>query len=336
MAAFPGGGLVDAGQPPAVASRRTWLRLAGLALLILVVAAELLGRWLGLHHPVLFERTEYGYRVKPNQDILRFGNRVFFNDLGLRSESTPASPSPGTIRVLCIGDSVTYGGATTDQARTYPYLLQEQLKPQPVEVLNASAPGWAVPNELGWLKANGTLGSSFVVLTISTHDLFQQLAPSSIVGRHPSFPDHEPTLALEGVASRYLLPRVVPWITTLDPGVSRDGGWSDRGARLVLEDIEAFVRLVRAAGARPVLLLSTEAIDPTEDGLAAVARRQLYEALSKLDVPILTIDAAIAREGRAALYRDTVHPNEHGNLVFAQAVAAYLQPYLSAGNPGDR
>ena len=109
----------------------------------LLVVAEIACRAYGLHTPVLYEATPYGYRVRPNQDLRRFGNRVFYNAQGLRSEPAEPMPSAGVERVLCIGDSVTFGGTQTDQQDTYPYQLQGALRRRGLsaEVLNASAGG---------------------------------------------------------------------------------------------------------------------------------------------------------------------------------------------------
>src|SRR5262252_4393364 len=59
------------------------LIVASVAVLLLV--AELVARSAGLHTPVLYERTSYGYRVAPDQSLNRFGRAVEYNAHGLRS-----------------------------------------------------------------------------------------------------------------------------------------------------------------------------------------------------------------------------------------------------------
>ena len=312
--------------------RRRRVLQVGYGLALMLVLFELAGRHWGLHHPVIFERTTYGYRVVPNQDILRFGNRAFFNALGLRSETTTALPAAGVVRVLCLGDSVTYGGPIMDQTDTYPYRLGEQLTglPESVEVLNASAPGWAIDNEMGWLRENGALGSRYVILTISTHDLFQPLASASVVGSHPAYPDRQPEFAIEEIAVRYVWPRLAPWISIADPGVGGHDQWSDEQARANLDTVLLMEQIVRQSGGSLVVLLSSESIDPRMDSLAATARQRMVEALARKNVSVLTIDDAINRLGRSFLYRDTVHPNPEGNRAMAIAAADYLRPRIAA------
>ena len=313
----------SADRMPVVRRGAAWL----IAILIPLVLIEGVGRLLGLSHPVLFERTTYGYRVVPGQDISRFGHRIYFNSLGLRSEETSPLPASGRLRILCLGDSVTYGGASIDQAETFPYRLQELMAgvTSDVEVLNASAPGWAVENEIGWLRDNGMLGSRYVVLTVSTHDLFQPVASASVLGRHPSFPERQPMLALQEMAVRYLIPRLLPSDMWLDPGVARGQPWTEEMAQDARDDVLLMDQMVRAQGGELIVLFSTEAIDPELEDLATNARQRLFDALAQRDVTVLNYDQAILQQGRAALFRDTVHPTPAGNRVMAATVATYLK-----------
>lgn len=322
-------------QPTARTTSRYYLLLLIVAVVAPLVSLEIAGRYWGLHHPIVFERTTYGYRVVPGQDIRRFGNRAYFNSMGLRSEPASTVPAAGMVRILCLGDSVTYGGAVTDQADTYPYQLQVQLgAPARVEVLNASAPGWAIDNEMGWLRDNGILGSRYVVLALSTHDLFQPLAVSSNVGTHPAFPDHRPMLALEEIAVRYVLPRVLPSLDLADPGVRDSDQWTEEMARANRDSVLLMEQMVRNSGGTLVVMISTEAIDPSQNELASNARRKLVEALDRREVGVLNIDDAIQRHGRSTLFRDRVHPNTEGNRVLATTVAEYLRPRIAGNTRG--
>ncbi len=81
------------------------------------------------------------------------GVPVHTNSLGLRGpELTP----PGdTLRVLALGDSVSFGQGV-DVAQALPAQLEGALAARrPVQVLNASVPSWNLPHELAWLQAHG-------------------------------------------------------------------------------------------------------------------------------------------------------------------------------------
>lgn len=308
---------------------------AGFALTLVLL--ELAARAYGLHQPVIFEKTEYGYRAAPSQNLKRFGNRVYYNDAGLRSEPFAPRPAAGTLRVLCVGDSVTNGGALTDQAVTYPYRLRALLgeRLQRVEVLNASAPGWAVANELGWLRREGVLNSAFVVLLLSGHDLFQDMAPAAVVGTHPSFPEKRPAFALQDIMEHYVLPRLLS-VALEDPGVV-DVVATKAAARHNLEDVLEFEARVRRAGARLVVVYLHEEQRGDFAPVEREAEEQLFAALGTRGIRPLTLEAAIGLRGRRAFYRDAVHPNAAGNHAIAQEVARHiLAATASSGDSAQR
>lgn len=116
-----------------------------LVLVSLLITAEVALRFYGFGRPLLYEQTDYGYRVKPGQDIKRFGNQLYYNKQGLRSGEMEHL-DVRQHRVLCLGDSITYGGVQADQTQTYPELLASTLRKRDhqVSVLNASAGGVGV------------------------------------------------------------------------------------------------------------------------------------------------------------------------------------------------
>jgi hypothetical protein len=248
------------------------------ALLAAVVVAELAARAAGLHTPVLYERTQYGYRAVPNQTLRRFGNAVRYNAEGLRSEPMTEPMPPSEVRVLCVGDSITNGGTPIDQADTYPYLLEAQLarSTRGVRVLNASAGGWALENELGWLRANGDFGSRVVVLEVGTHDLFQSRAPSETVGTHPSFPDRPPPFALAELVQRYLLPRIgLSAAAAQDPGAAGVAR-TEADLQHALDALAALIAEARRLGAQPIVMLVEQpsGLEPS-DSLTIEAKRRM-------------------------------------------------------------
>lgn len=73
------------------------------------------------------------------------------NNLGLRGpDVTPAKPD-GTLRIVCLGDSFTFGEGVREE-QTYPAMLQGMLDhrmvPGPVEVINAGVQGYGTLEEL--------------------------------------------------------------------------------------------------------------------------------------------------------------------------------------------
>ncbi|GJM26979.1 MAG: hypothetical protein DHS20C16_33940 [Phycisphaerae bacterium] len=90
------------------------------------------------------------FRLRPNIQIPeKINDRIFdvhTNDLGLRNGKVTVDKPAGVYRVLCIGDSTTFGSGAGDK-ETYParlqYWLEKRYPDQKFEVLNAGVPGYS-------------------------------------------------------------------------------------------------------------------------------------------------------------------------------------------------
>jgi len=303
---------------------------------IVAVAAvlELAARALGLGSPLLYEKTGYGYRIAPGQSVTRFGNLVNINAFGLRGVATTLLPEPGVLRVLCIGDSITFGGSEVDQTLTYPSQLQDLLAVRGrVEVLIAASGGWAMENEEGWLEAEGIFGSRFVVLQVASHDLFQEKETSEIVGVHPSFPHRRPWFALQELWTRYLWPRLAPHLPFADPGVVI----YSRTREDVKRNLASFSRiseLVRRKGAELLVLFVEQpaGIEP-EDPVTREAKEQFLSMLQSDGVPFVRTAEEMEQAGGKSLFRDVIHPNAEGNRVMAEQVALLINSRMQKTGP---
>lgn len=300
----------------------------------LLVIAEVTARAYGLGSPLLYEKTGYGYRVKPDQSLSRFGNWLYYNRQGLRSEAMADFPLPGKMRILCVGDSITFGGAETTQQLTYPYLLEKMLNSHsPVEryeVFNASAGGWAMENEEGWLAEHGIYSSRFVVLQVASHDLFQAVADSRIVGTHPAFPERAPWFALQELLIRYILPRVWHHLRLRDPGEVLHQRTSADITR-TLASLRRIASMVRSQGADLVVMLVEQppGIEP-QDELMQQAKKMLQTQLVADGISLLRPGEAMKQAGGALLFRDGLHPNVEGNHILAQTVVTEIRRIAAA------
>ncbi|QSJ18248.1 SGNH/GDSL hydrolase family protein [Nostoc sp. UHCC 0702] len=91
---------------------------------LLVVIEIGLRSLFGFGNPLIYlGDDDIGYLLAPNQRTRRFGNRVEINEYSMRSASIAKTPTPSTLRVLLLGDSIANGGWWTDQANTISSLM---------------------------------------------------------------------------------------------------------------------------------------------------------------------------------------------------------------------
>src|SRR5688572_20006356 len=205
-----------------------------------------------------------------------FGRRdewtIASNARGFRDKEPPPSEKPANeLRILCIGDSVTYG-FNVDQAATYPEHLQAALRTRwpgrPVRVINAGTPGWSWLQGVRFLEREGlALQPDIVVMAHGANDRF---FPSKIT-------DAERIGALERPSTRWiesarlLLERtatyrlVQSWFAAggdaaadVSPGCRRQIADTGKCRRVGLDEIEDAIvtaaRLTRNAGVDLVVL----------------------------------------------------------------------------------
>jgi len=97
----------------------------------------------------------------------------------MRSDEVSPVPTPGVVRVLFVGDSLTYGTTHVDQRKIFTQIVGRGLPSivhHSVEVLNASANGWAPDNEWSWVRTRGIFHSNFVLLVLNDGDVTQPWA----------------------------------------------------------------------------------------------------------------------------------------------------------------
>jgi hypothetical protein len=154
----------------ALAARRKWFRAAVVvamaSLIAAVIAVLAIEAWVRLRWdhtrgtPGFYLTDAWrGQRLAAGYRGWFAGVPVHINSLGFRDPREYAlEKSPGTFRILVIGDSVTFGHGATFET-TFPYLLEQRLKEWKPEVRwevwNLGVPGYNTRQELTYLKDVG-------------------------------------------------------------------------------------------------------------------------------------------------------------------------------------
>jgi lysophospholipase L1-like esterase len=138
-------------------------------------------RLLGFEHntlSILYDRDCY-WRLAPNQrfHFIDESNTLCFvgiNSLGARGPEIPQDKPPHEKRLICLGDSYTYGWGV-DQGNSFPAQLQTLLvnQPNPFNVINYGCNGYTILQEVNLLKKYGLqLKPDYVLLDASLNTDF--------------------------------------------------------------------------------------------------------------------------------------------------------------------
>jgi len=123
---------------------------------------------------------EMTFMITPNASFITFGVPFTTNEYGFRDRPTIPS-APTMFRILCLGDSVTYGTGVSNQ-ETFPNQLEAMLQQRagslmPIDVINAGVSAYNIRNIRAQLQ--GTIDAfrpNVVVYTFVENDLDDSLS----------------------------------------------------------------------------------------------------------------------------------------------------------------
>jgi hypothetical protein len=198
---------------PSKRVRLILLLIVMVGIAIPIIGAEVYLQHFGLGDPILYyANNSFQYAPLPNQRKQRIGGVwVTIDGRGLRT------PKPwddaADVRILFIGNSVTWSGTATDDKATFPYLTCEDLEKRirlSFTCGNAGVNAYGTDNMTARLKYTDITNEQAIVVTLIYPDLLRGL--TSLRSEHfLSSPPKGPLPAL-WEASTILLFRLVYWL----------------------------------------------------------------------------------------------------------------------------
>jgi lysophospholipase L1-like esterase len=318
----------------------------------LMVAAELICRVFRLDEPQVYGDTlmeELSGVVQPDPElfwITRPNLRTYYqralittNDQSLRGGLVSAKGTR-TARVLCLGESTTFGFGVSDEA-TYSaqleQLLRERQPKRDFEVLNAGCCAWTTFQSLTYLKTRGLELHPDVVVF---YHWFNDELPTAMrdsnnneIGIARSDPELYRLRQSSGVSAllrvsaafRALANLFARW--SID-GFSRSAKDSERSRNSSLTRVrpderraclEELLELCRTKGIVLVLVHPAYRDVAGRDSVLEDFARD--HQIQLVDFPSIIQASGISKE---SLFRDPVHPNEKGHRMLAEAIADRL------------
>lgn len=289
---------------------------------------------------------ELFFRLAPNLSVATTANPRIFdlhtNAQGLRNGPIEPRGRAGTLRILAVGDSCTFGsGAGQDE--TWPAQLESRLADRlarPVEVLNAGVPGFTSYQALRYLGLEGfALEPDAVVFTSGINDASPATAGSKRrFGEGRLLSDREYAEALRG--QRLGITRLL-WRAGFGRGAGAASAPGDVKRRVPLAEYESRLREFalesRERGALAVIVawpLRGQASEPPQRGQVEVVAERYQRAarLAAEAAGAVFVDLQPALAGREDLFVDAVHLGPEGYAVVAEWLAGALAPALPAGS----
>jgi lysophospholipase L1-like esterase len=307
-------------------------------------------------HPLRYELVP-GSRLPANGPVARI------NNVGLRGADAEA-PKRRT-RVLCVGDSVTFGYApgVTDEA-TYPAWLGRDLQqthPGQFEVLNGGMPSFGSLDCLDFFLYKGVeLRPDVVVILVGWNDSFLCHDLDSPPARPwDAVKEASALLRLVGELARRLAGAPRPDPARLRAELKRIPTPTDHLSEQVFERtervIEDLVRSCRAHDAEPVLVTLPSLAKPRWTGVDSLTDQEIERMVPHLIGGNLSprgwyvfvsrtnrsIESVARRQqvplvdgasiGEPDLFVDVNHLNARGNEVLARRVAAAIERIAPRG-----
>jgi lysophospholipase L1-like esterase len=279
------------------------------------------------------------WRLKPNLDHAYWDFTVVSTNAQSFRADYPIGRKPaGTFRIVCLGDSVTFGYRVppvwperprdfNPEWQPYPMLLEKELRQanpnRSIEVFPMAVPGYTSHQGLAWLRRDiGYLQPDLVIASFGWNDASLSDAPDREAIDTRWFPvtirwliDHSQAFAH---ATRWLRAKNVaaPVVRTPVPRVSQ---------KEYVDNFNAIVRLAKDHGAGVIVIgapYRDSVTNPTEAQLMTQYRTWLKSEMQQSQTPYLEILELTEAAGTVnqGFFGELIHPNHIGHRLMASEI----------------
>ncbi|HEY4423838.1 MAG TPA: GDSL-type esterase/lipase family protein [Pyrinomonadaceae bacterium] len=276
------------------------------------------------------------WRLKPNLGHVYWDfTNVSTNAQSIRADYPIGRKPAGTFRIVCLGDSVTFGYRVppvwpekpndfNPEWQPYPMLLETELRKanpnRSIEVFPMAVPGYTSHQGLAWLRRDiGYLQPDMVIASFGWNDASLSDAPdrelidtrwTSVTGRW--LIDHSQAIAH---VTRWMRSRkaATPVVHTPAPRVSQ---------KEYVDNFNAIVRVAKDHGAAVIVIgapYRDSVTNPAEAQLMTQYRAWLKSEMAKNQTPYLEILELTEAAGSVnqGFFGELIHPNHMGHRLMA-------------------
>ena len=148
---------------------KKYLLILVIFLTFLKISDILLVTYLGLGEYLVYRHSKiYGYDVQPNQKIKRRGKIVTINELGMRSLKNWSNNYD--MKLLFIGDSVTFGGSIVNDENTFSEKICDNISDIRVVCGNYAVNGFGIEAISKRIKYRNFSDEDLIIVTLIGND----------------------------------------------------------------------------------------------------------------------------------------------------------------------
>lgn len=283
----------------------------------------------------------YIYQMKPNLSHTHFAMGCFSegsvstNQDGFRVTGITVKKPQGALRILCMGDSVTFGLNVNDD-ETYPSYLQGRLCSEypgrEIQVINTGCPGYTIVQGLEMLTRRGLCYEPDIIIAGFSHHEFQ--AASETDRQRISSPECVKLIkSLLYRSAFYLMLRrvITPGSDDIGTPLDVERAGDKAVVRVPIDDYkEALQKLIDLTDRKRIALIFLNLPNPDlflrkrEYGHHAA----LDDVVTKNRSCLIDLDKELYgfnRDYDRILMMDLIHLNQYGNKAVADIVADYMR-----------
>ena len=290
--------------------------------------------------------AELDWRLVPDlKDLPWCGTPVTTNSDGIRMDRPLSPKTPGTVRIVCLGDSVTFGygvpffweGKWNANEKAYPQVMESVLrggeKALSVEVITLACPGYTSEQGRMWfLRMADRLDADIVTACFGRNDVMTFGVPDRRVRTGGMAEKVIRSVAPYSQAMTHLVAysRARKGAPANPPGLEY--------SRLSLEEsVENFWQLaqaVRARGAEFVVIAPVYRDlqeEPSEGARMAALRVGLHKLCEQGGLRWLEV-AELTERGHpdnGKLFMERIHPNVEGHQLLGQRAAEFVREIVA-------
>ena len=281
------------------------------------------------------------WRLIPNlHDLLWKATPVSTNAQSLRYDHAVGPKPAGSFRIVCAGDSVTFGyrvprvythkNQGTLGGLSYPLLLEKWLRAanpgRTIEVIPLATPGYSSHQGLAWLRRDiGWLQPDVVTACFGWNDIGLRSQSDAATMKT----DWLSVTARRLLSHSQALVHASRWLR-FRRGTPRPDTVRRVSRERYVDNLLEMARLARGHGASPVLIGSVyrdRVAHPPEGDVIGADRAALRDAAREAGVPYLEVGELTedAYPANARLFEEHIHPNHRGHRVLAVALLDFLR-----------